>query len=301
MQCSTHKLPRQGGVHGGYRSHWRLRLSLQPLWAPTTAGWASREAVGARHGPRGPWAPLPHPAHSTGPAQTPTGWPPRTPSSFKPLILCGGAGARPLHFCPRGSNPPGITDLPAGAPPPAWQLPGHQGTQQLGASCLHPWEKGLPFLTSNRRGGSSWSEGGGGRVSPRVASLPYTCPRRAPRSGVLDPSPPLYYRAPWGGGRRWLSRTQRPGTPMARGSGGLSLTPALAPVYVSREEQPQKKERLPLRLGGPDPLPRSPRVNPCMQAAGVVMAEDIGAGAQSQGLWWKRRGAPARSPHRRPL
>lgn len=55
----------------------------------------------------------------------------------------------------------------------------------------------------------------------------------------------------WVGGAHWLSRTQRPGLPVARGSGGLSLTPALVPVYVSREEQPQKKERLPLRTGGP--------------------------------------------------
>lgn len=86
---------------------------------------------------------------------------------------------------------------------------------------------------------------------------------------------------------------------MAGGSGELGLTPTLVPVYVSREEQPQKKERLPLRAGAPDPSPQSPGVNPCggpyIQAAGVVTAEGTGAGAQSRGLWWKHRG-PQQDP-----
>ena len=120
-----------------------------------------------------------------------------------------------------GQTRPGNTDLPAGAPPPAWQLPGHQRTQQPGACCLHPWEKGLPFLTSNRRGGSSWSEGGGGRVSLQGRLPPLPLSTQGSQVWCSGSFSTTLLQGPIGvGGGHWLSRTQRPGPPVAPGSGG---------------------------------------------------------------------------------
>lgn len=50
--------------------------------------------------------------------------PPYTPSTFEPLVLCGGAGAQPLPLCPPRSNPPGnhrpASQGPAPSPVAAW-------------------------------------------------------------------------------------------------------------------------------------------------------------------------------------
>lgn len=166
MGCSASPTsPRDRAGYMVVTPHCRLRLSPQAPWAPRTAGWASREAMEAGHGPRGPWAPLLHPAHSMDPAQPPTAtlhsqqlrashpvrrsWGTATPS-----LPVGVKPARESQTCRPGPLP---------EPGGCLAIRGPSGS--VPAACT-PGKKSLPFLTSNRRRGSSWSEGGGGRVSP---------------------------------------------------------------------------------------------------------------------------------------